>query len=215
MTQLIVHAAARAESHDAEDGGNNSATSANARPRRSGGAKSYAPDRSDGEESSPSDSDWAADQEQRKKAQRAVDDAAANDGDDDEGSPASDPPSPSRLTATQKQKSKVMVDFNENNDSEDEDDKDFVKIKGRIPQAGISKAQELGKNTLEAARAIGKEYGKSARTILIEAGLTMKATRKESPWNQHQTWFAATCPPPKGASGAVSPGVLRFSLLIS
>jgi hypothetical protein len=214
VPQLIVHTAACAESHSTEDGGNNSATPATGHPRRSCGVKSYAPDRNDGEESSPSDGGWAADQELRKKAQRAAVDAAANDGDDNEAVPASNSPSPSRLTATQKQKSKVVVDVNENNDSEDEDDEDFVKIKGRIPQAGISKAQELGKNTLEAAREIGKEYGKSARTILIEAGLTMKATRKESPWNQHQTWFAATCPPPKGASGAVSPGMLRFSLLI-
>ncbi|KAG2039379.1 hypothetical protein BDR03DRAFT_980887 [Suillus americanus] len=61
--------AARAESHNAEDGGNNSATSANGRPHRSGGVKSYAPEHSNGKESSPSDSDWAADQEQRKKAQ--------------------------------------------------------------------------------------------------------------------------------------------------
>ncbi|KAG1871828.1 hypothetical protein DFJ58DRAFT_837143 [Suillus subalutaceus] len=122
------------------------------------------------------------------------------------GSPASNPSSPSRLMATQKQKFKVMADVNENNDSEDEDDKeDFVKTKGRIPQAGISKVQKLRKNTLEAARALRKEYGKSARTILIEAGLTMKATRKESPWNQHQTWFTATCPPSEGGSGAVSP----------
>ncbi|KAG2101586.1 uncharacterized protein F5147DRAFT_776589 [Suillus discolor] len=201
--------AARAESHSAEDGGNNSAIPATGRPRRSCGVMSYAPDRNDGEDSSPSDSDWAANQELCKKAQRAAVDAAANDGDNDDGSPASNPPSPSRLTARQKQKSKVMVDVNEHNDSEDEDDEDFVKIKGRIPQAGISKVQELGKNTMEAARAIGKEYGKSARTILIEAGLTMKATRKESLWNQHQTWFAVTCPPPKGVSGAVSPADLK------
>ncbi|KAG1723152.1 hypothetical protein EDB19DRAFT_1916251 [Suillus lakei] len=61
--------AAHAESHDTEDDKNNSATSAKGHPCRSGGVKSYAPDRSDGEESSPSDSDWAADQEQHKKAQ--------------------------------------------------------------------------------------------------------------------------------------------------
>ncbi|KAG1856150.1 hypothetical protein F4604DRAFT_1932007 [Suillus subluteus] len=178
--------AACAEAHSAEDGGNNSATPATGCLRRSCGVKSYAPDRND-----------------------AAVDAAANDGDNHKGVPASNSPSPSQLTATQKQKSKVMVDVNENNDSKDEDDEDFVKIKGRIPQAGILKAQELGKNMVEAARAIGKEYGKSARTILIEAGLTMKATRKESLWNQHQTWFAATCPPPKGASGAVSPADLK------
>ncbi|KAG1776277.1 hypothetical protein EV702DRAFT_1198298 [Suillus placidus] len=186
--------AARAESHSADDGGNNSATPATGHPRRSCGVKSYAPDRNDGEESSPSDSDWGANQEQRKKAQRAAVDAAANNGDDDEGSPATNPPSPSWLTATQKQKSKVMADINENIDSKDEDDEEDF---------------ELGKNTLEAARVLRKEYGKSVRTILIEAGLTMKATRKESLWNQHQTWFAATCPPPKGVLGAVSPADLK------
>ncbi|KAG1777887.1 hypothetical protein EV702DRAFT_1196684 [Suillus placidus] len=202
--------AARAESHSADDGGNNSATPATGRPHRSCGIKLYAPDCNDGKESSPSDSDWGADQEQRKKAQQSAADATVNDGDNDEGSPASNPPSPSRLTATQKQKSKVMADVNENIDSEDEDDEeDFVKTKGRIPQACISKAQELGKNMLEATRVLGKKYGNSARTILIEAGLTMKATRKESPWNQHQMWFAATCPPPKGVSGAVSPADLK------
>ncbi|KAG1900867.1 uncharacterized protein F5891DRAFT_1188365 [Suillus fuscotomentosus] len=37
----------------------------------------------------------------------------------------------------------------------------------------------------------------------------MKAARKESPWNQHQTWFAVTCPPPKGVSGAVSSADLK------
>ncbi|KAG1723151.1 hypothetical protein EDB19DRAFT_1916250 [Suillus lakei] len=103
----------------------------------------------------------------------------------------------------------MVVEVDENHDSEDKDDEDFVKTKGRMPQAGILKARELGQNTLEAARALRKEYGKSARTILIKAGLTMKATRKESPWNQHQTWFAAAWPPPKGASGAVSPVDLK------
>ncbi|KAG2083551.1 uncharacterized protein F5147DRAFT_782873 [Suillus discolor] len=168
-----------------DDGHKTSATSTNGRPRRSGGVKSYAPDRSAGEESSPSDSDWAVDEEQRKKAQQTTDhDIAVNHGEDDEAPSEADPPSPP---------------------SEDEDDKDFVKTKGRMPQVGILKAQELGKKTLEAARTLGQEYGKSARTILIEAGLTMKATHKESPWNQHQTWFTATHPLPKGVSGVVSP----------
>ncbi|KAG1838528.1 hypothetical protein DFJ58DRAFT_733783 [Suillus subalutaceus] len=98
-----------------------------------------------------------------------------------------------------------MVEADEHHGSEDEDNKDFVKTKGRMPQVGILKAQELGKKTLEAAKTLGQEYGKSARTILIEAGLAMKATCKESPWNQHQMWFAATHPLPKGVLGVVSP----------
>ncbi|KAG2047009.1 hypothetical protein BDR06DRAFT_1014263 [Suillus hirtellus] len=73
-----------------------------------------------------------------------------------------------------------------------------------MPQVGILKVQELGKKMLEATKTLGQEYGKSARMILIEAGLTMKATHKESLWNQHQTWFAATHPLPKGVSGVVS-----------
>ncbi|KAG1740125.1 uncharacterized protein EDB91DRAFT_1248452 [Suillus paluster] len=172
------------ESHYPEDGGNDdghktSATSTNGRPRRSGGIKSYAPDRSAGEESSPSNNN--------------------------EDSSEDNPPSPPRLMAKQKQKLKVTVEVDEHHGSEDEDDEDFVKTKGRMPQVGILKAQELGKKTLEAARTLGQEYGKSVQTILIEAGLTMKATRKESLWNQHQTWFAATHPLPKGVSGVVSP----------
>ncbi|KAG1807139.1 uncharacterized protein BJ212DRAFT_1303598 [Suillus subaureus] len=189
-----------------DDGHKTSATSTNGRPRMSGGVKSYAPDRSAGEESSPSDSDWAVDEAQWKKAQQTADhNIAVNHGEDDEASSEADPPSPPRLTAKQKQKLKVMVEVDEHHRSEDEDDEDFVKTKGRMPQVGILKAQELGKKTLEAARTLGQEYGKSARTILIEAGLTMKATCKESLWNQHQMWFAATHPLPKGVSGVVLP----------
>ncbi|KAG1887887.1 hypothetical protein F4604DRAFT_1916778 [Suillus subluteus] len=128
---------------------------------RSGGVKSYAPDRSAGEESSPSNSDWAVDKEQRKKVQQTTDHDIA-----------------------QKRKVKVTVEANEHHGSKDEDDEDFVKTKGRMPQVGIFKG---------------------ARAWEEEAGLAMKATRKESLWNQHQMWFAATHPLPKGVSGVVSP----------
>ncbi|KAG1781438.1 hypothetical protein EV702DRAFT_1192927 [Suillus placidus] len=67
--------------------------------------------------------------------------------------------------------------------------------KGRVPSEAVSKVQELGCTTIEAVKALGIEYGKSARVILIEAGLATKATCKESPWNQHQTWFKTFSPP--------------------
>ncbi|KAG2074338.1 hypothetical protein BDR04DRAFT_1151411 [Suillus decipiens] len=179
-----------------DDGHKTSATSTNGCPHRSGGIKSYAPDCSAGEESSLSDSDWAVDEVQWKKVQQTADhDIAANHSEDNEASSEVDPPSPLQLMAKQKQKLKVMVEVDEHHGSEDEDDEDFVKTKGRIPQVGILKVQELGKKTLEAARTLGQEYGKSAQTILIKAGLTMKATHKESLWNQHQTWFTATVSP--------------------
>ncbi|KAG1730174.1 hypothetical protein EDB19DRAFT_1912998 [Suillus lakei] len=190
------------ESHYPEDGGNDDGHKTLGQVASSHMHPIAVP----GEESSASDSDWAVDNDQRKKAQQTSDhDVTANHGEDNEDSSEADPPSPPRLTAKQKQKLKAMVEVDEHHGSEDEDNKDFAKTKGRMPQVGILKAQELGKKTLEAAKTLGQEYGKSVRTILIEAGLTMKATRKESPWNQHQTWFAATHPLPKGVSGVVSP----------
>ncbi|KAG1882377.1 hypothetical protein F4604DRAFT_1921545 [Suillus subluteus] len=149
------------------------------RPRRSGAAKSYTHDHSDGAESSPSDSDWAADEEKRKKAAHpsAVDGkgrAKEFDDDDDE------------------------QDYNDDQEvNEDKSDEGPAK-KGRLPLEAVLKAQELGRTTVEAAKALGKEYGKSARVILIEAGLVTKATRKESPWNQHQMWFKTFSPPSEG-----------------
>ncbi|KAG2062707.1 hypothetical protein BDR04DRAFT_1123757, partial [Suillus decipiens] len=144
-----------------DDGHKTSATSTNSRPHRSGGIKSYAPDRSASEESSPSDNDWAVDKAQQKKAQQTADhDIAANHGEDDKASSEADPPSPPQLMAKQKQKLKVTVEVNEHHRSEDEDDENFVKTKGRMPQVGILKVQELGKKTLEAARTLGQEYGK-------------------------------------------------------
>ncbi|KAG1738080.1 uncharacterized protein EDB91DRAFT_1082840 [Suillus paluster] len=152
------------------------------RPHRSGAAKSYTHDHSDGAESSPSDSDWAADEEKRKKVARP----SAVDGDGNDGGP---PPSPLRLTRERKGKGRAK-EFDDDDDeqyynddqevNEDKSDEGPAK-KGRLPLEVVLKAQELGRTTVEAAKALGKEYGKSARVILIEAGLVMKATRKESP----------------------------------
>ncbi|KAG1882246.1 hypothetical protein F4604DRAFT_1921988 [Suillus subluteus] len=166
------------------------------RPRRSGAARSYTHDHSDGAESLPSDSDWATDEEKRKKAARP----SAVDGDDNDGG---SPPSPLRLTRERKGKGRAK-EFDDDDDEQDYNDEQEVNEdksdegpakKGRLPLEAVLKAQELGRTTVEAAKALGKEYGKSARVILIEAGLVTKATRKESPWNQHQTWFKTFSPP--------------------
>ncbi|KAG2065154.1 hypothetical protein BDR04DRAFT_1161744 [Suillus decipiens] len=141
-------------------------------PCRLAAAKSYTHNHSDGPESSPSDSNWAADKEKCKKL-------------DNNGN---DPPlSPLRLAHKGKGKGKGKVfdegdndeqDYNEEQEvNKDKSDKGPAK-KGRLPLEAVSKAQELG-----------------ARVILIEAGLAMKAMRKESPWNQHQTWFKTFSPP--------------------
>jgi hypothetical protein len=149
-------------------------------------------DHSDGAESSPSDSDWAANEEKRKKAAHP----SANDEDDNDGD--GDPsPSPPRLSRKQKGKGRAKAvdedDDDEQEVNEDRTDEGPAK-KGRLPLEVVLKAQELGRTTVEAAKALGKVYGKSARVILIEAGLAMRVTRKESPWNQHQTWFKTIHP---------------------
>jgi hypothetical protein len=54
--------------------------------------------------------------------------------------------------------------------------------------------QELGRKILHAAKLIGDKYGKSAHTILIEAGLSVKHSRVKTPWNMHQGWYKGKYP---------------------
>ncbi|KAG0696431.1 hypothetical protein DFH29DRAFT_879347 [Suillus ampliporus] len=159
------------------------------RPRRSGAHKSYAPGHeSEPAESSGSDSDWAELKEKRKKAERAT-----------------DPARPFRLSANDKQKGPAVADdHGDDADAEggDEDqtseDGDRATHKaGRLSKEGVLKTEEFGKRVMAEATAIGKEFGKHRRVILIEAGLATKATRKESAWNQHQAWFLTVLPPSK------------------
>ncbi|KAG2079723.1 uncharacterized protein F5147DRAFT_784806 [Suillus discolor] len=77
----------------------------------------------------------------------------------------------------------------DNDPSEDEQELTGHLKEGRLCQEGINEAQELGQTTVEEARVIGTKYGKSARSILIEAGLSIKHSRSESDWNAHQHWF--------------------------
>ncbi|KAG1727839.1 hypothetical protein EDB19DRAFT_1941966 [Suillus lakei] len=78
----------------------------------------------------------------------------------------------------------------------DDDDNDLpvTSRPGRLCQEGIDDAQELGCKTLHAAKLIGDKYGKSACTILIEAGLSVKHSRAETPWNMHQGWYKGKYP---------------------
>ncbi|OAX32280.1 hypothetical protein K503DRAFT_805350 [Rhizopogon vinicolor AM-OR11-026] len=137
--------------------------------RRSGAHKSYTPDHeSEPAESSDSDSDWAtAEEKLSANGKQKGPAAAANHGDDAEG-------------------------CNEEDTSEDEDV--ITHKAGRLSKEGVLKAEEFGKKVMAEATAIGKEFGKHWRVILIEAGLATKATRKESPWNQHQAWFPTILP---------------------
>ncbi|KAG1776145.1 hypothetical protein EV702DRAFT_1198450 [Suillus placidus] len=56
-------------------------------------------------------------------------------------------------------------------------------------QEAIHKAVALGEKTVAEVKKIAKEYGKSARMILIQAGLAVKATRADNNWNMYQAWY--------------------------
>jgi hypothetical protein len=68
-------------------------------------------------------------------------------------------------------------------------DTGYPLIPARLPQEAICKAIALGEKTVAEATKIGKEYGKPVRTILIEAGLAVKAVRAENSWNMYQVWY--------------------------
>ncbi|KAG1797813.1 uncharacterized protein HD556DRAFT_1306406 [Suillus plorans] len=143
------------------------------RPRRSGAHKSYTPGHeSESAESSDSDSDWAELKEKRKKAERT-----------------NNPARPFRLSANDKQKGPAVADNHSddanadpegcNEDQTSEDGDRATHKAGRLSKEGVSKMEEFGKRVMAEATAIGKEFGKHWRVILIKAGLVMKATRNK------------------------------------
>ncbi|KAG2346323.1 hypothetical protein BDR05DRAFT_945907 [Suillus weaverae] len=67
-------------------------------------------------------------------------------------------------------------------------------LSGRLPQEAIDKAVALGDKTVAEAEKIAKEYGKSTRTILIQAGLAVKTTRADNSWNMYQAWYKMKYP---------------------
>lgn len=67
-------------------------------------------------------------------------------------------------------------------------------MSGRLPQEAIDKAVALGDKTVTEAAKIAKEYGKSTCTILIQAGLAVKATQADNSWNIYQAWYKMKYP---------------------
>ncbi|KAG1833613.1 hypothetical protein DFJ58DRAFT_736051 [Suillus subalutaceus] len=163
-------------------------------PRRSGAQKSYLPsDEGKFVESSGSDSDWAATEEQRKKAKRNADPMRF--------------PSPSTV-GHQKGKAVAEAEVDDNDDDSEgcdkedklEDGDETTHKAGRLSKEAILAVHDFGKRVQEEATDIGKQFGKHRQVILMEAGLARKATRKESIWNQHQAWFKTVLHPSKAAS---------------
>ncbi|KAG1880160.1 hypothetical protein F4604DRAFT_1679260 [Suillus subluteus] len=79
-------------------------------------------------------------------------------------------------------------------ETDDDNDLPITSRPGQLCQEGIDDVQELRCKTLHTAKIIGDKYGKSARTILIKAGLSVKHSRAETPWNMHQGWYKGKYP---------------------
>ncbi|KAG1803426.1 uncharacterized protein BJ212DRAFT_1304576 [Suillus subaureus] len=77
---------------------------------------------------------------------------------------------------------------------DDNNDLPITSRPGWLCREGIDDVQELGHKTLHTAKIIGDKYGKSAHTILIEARLSVKHSRAETPWNMHQGWYKGKYP---------------------
>ncbi|KAG1859393.1 hypothetical protein C8R48DRAFT_774731 [Suillus tomentosus] len=74
----------------------------------------------------------------------------------------------------------VLGPTSDNSASENEEELPGHLKRGQLCQEGIDEAQELGRQTAEKARVIGVKYGKSMRSILIEAGLSIKHSQLET-----------------------------------
>ncbi|KAG1848665.1 hypothetical protein F4604DRAFT_1935240 [Suillus subluteus] len=152
------------------------------------------------EEGSDEDDEYTEDQDANEENKE-------DDDDDDNEIPA--PPSKAKLpkkcilqaaahvTTKSVEKSAVSSALPKSSmamETDDDNDLPITSRPGQLCQEGIDDVQELGRKTLHAAKIIGDKYGKSARTILIEAGLSVKHSRAETPWNMHQGWYKGKYP---------------------
>lgn len=117
--------------------------------------------------------------------------------DEDRVSPT---PPPTRKAKAKGRELPVPIDDEDADDGQHVVDVDpdadagYPLMPGRLPQEAICKAIALGEKTVAEAMKIGKEYGKPVHTILIEAGLAVKAVQAENAWNMYQVWYKTMHP---------------------
>jgi hypothetical protein len=116
---------------------------------------------------------------------------SSDDGDVDDDT--SELPAQARQGAKGKGKELSTPAYDEDTDDADQDPQDpdanNPLAPGRLPAEAIRKAIALGERTFKEATEIAKEYEKSPGAILIAAGLSVKPTRTENPWNMYQAWY--------------------------
>ncbi|KIJ04422.1 hypothetical protein PAXINDRAFT_22290, partial [Paxillus involutus ATCC 200175] len=77
----------------------------------------------------------------------------------------------------------------------DESDQEAVgrkSKKGPLSKEALAECEEFGREMEERATTLAKKFGKKTRSIFAAASLSTSASRKESIWNMHQSWFFTT-----------------------
>ncbi|KIJ59002.1 hypothetical protein HYDPIDRAFT_33620 [Hydnomerulius pinastri MD-312] len=69
---------------------------------------------------------------------------------------------------------------------------------GGLSDAARKECEEFGAEVQQKADELAKRLGKSYRTVMSAAALTMVNARGPSIWNKHQSWYFANYPIPKG-----------------
>ena len=109
-------------------------------------------------------------------------------------------PSSTRLTAEQKGKRPMS---NEDDEREESDETTGL-MHGPLSKEAVKEALALGKATRQSAEAIAKKYGKSARAVMIAAGLGIQNAREPNFSNQYKVWYAHHHPKPKDGKSSIS-----------
>ena len=74
----------------------------------------------------------------------------------------------------------------------------WAKVTGPLPKAGKKAAVRLGKTARVGAAQIARSYGKSIRSIMIEAGLDIRHSRTGNIANSFKQWYAHMHPAKPG-----------------
>jgi hypothetical protein len=89
----------------------------------------------------------------------------------------------------------VEDDDEEDGDGDDEAIvEDWERVTGPFPEAAKIAARRLGHSVRIGAASIGRRYHKSIRQVMIHAGLSIQASRKQNIFNMYKMWYAREHP---------------------
>ncbi|KAF8833557.1 hypothetical protein BDN67DRAFT_1017412 [Paxillus ammoniavirescens] len=100
---------------------------------------------------------------------------------------------PSKVKGGKKKaKRAALLSDLEPTDESDQEPEGRKSRKGPLSKEALAECEEFGHEMEERAIALAKKFGKKPQSIFMAASLSTLASRKESVWNMHQSWFFAT-----------------------